>query len=42
MVQWVKELAGKPDDLISIPGTHMMEGKNTHTHRDIHIPPLPR
>jgi len=25
--QWVKVLATKPDDLSSIPGTHMVEGE---------------
>ena len=25
---WVKELAAKPRDLRSIPGTHMVEGEN--------------
>lgn len=28
MVQWVKVLAAKPDDLSFIPGTHMTEGEN--------------
>jgi len=28
MVQWVKALATKPDNLNLIPGTHIGEGKN--------------
>jgi hypothetical protein len=27
MAQWVKALAAKPDNLNSIPRTHMMEGE---------------
>lgn len=26
LVQWVKTLVAKPDDLNSIPGAHMVEG----------------
>lgn len=28
MACWVKALAVKPDDLPSVPGTHMAEGEN--------------
>lgn len=28
ITQWVKALAAKPDDLSSIPGTHLMEAEN--------------
>lgn len=28
--QWVKGLAAKPDELSSISGIHMVEGKNQH------------
>lgn len=28
MAQWVKILAAKPDNLSSIPGTHVVEGEN--------------
>lgn len=28
MIQWVKVLAAKPDNLSLIPGAHLMEGKN--------------
>lgn len=31
MVQWVKTLANKPDDLSSVPGTHMVQ-ETTHSH----------
>lgn len=28
MAHWTKVLAAKPDDLSSVPGTHMEKGKN--------------
>lgn len=28
MVHWTKVLAAEPDDLSSVPGTHMEKGKN--------------
>jgi hypothetical protein len=44
MVEWVKVLATKPDDLDSNLGTHTVEGKNqltctqAHTHTHTHTP----
>lgn len=32
MAPRVKAFASNPEDLNSIPGTHMVEGENTHTH----------
>lgn len=31
MIQWVKALTIKTEDLSLIPGIHMEEGKNPHT-----------
>ena len=39
MVQWTRELAAKPNDLSSIPGTHVVEGENWFLH--VVIWPLP-
>lgn len=38
MIQQVTVLAAKPEDLSSIPGTHVMDGQNQLLPSDLHIP----